>query len=394
MFPKFKCCTFPFRSQLSRQLQTNSSNLPRIIAFSGRKQSGKSELCDLCVSFGYQCINFADELKNLVMSCLELSREQLERNKDTGNQQYYLMNHAAYIAKETNIDVDIIQQHVDTQFKSIREILQVIGTDIIRKYNPDWHIHRIQQKLDNNTMYCISDVRFPNEKRFVESLNGDCWYIIRPNNTNINNHSSETSLRWAQFRNIIVNDGDVASFKSRWTNVLMSYNNKNDSDSENDSYKFDHENLRAYSMLFVTPQNAFDAGYIASSGYLPESLKTNPYFLENLKFWNITCSQNDIVCNNVPFHIFTNEYKYSSQMPTISDSEIKKKWIMGLIIGQNKQFFNQQNSVSLYLPSSLIDDLQNFIPCKFTRFKNSIHFSFIESINLVVWLNGIHTKQL
>ena len=57
-------------------------SFPRIISFSGKKHSGKSELCKINEQYGYININFADELKNLVCKCLNITREELETKKD------------------------------------------------------------------------------------------------------------------------------------------------------------------------------------------------------------------------------------------------------------------------------------------------------------------------
>jgi hypothetical protein len=103
---------------------------------------------------------------------------------------------------------------------TIRQLLQIIGTDLIRVYNPQWHIQNLRTKMNNikenssnvnNIKFCIPDLRFLNEKQFIENLNGTCYVIIRPYATNvtISNHVSETQLNWSYFgNNIIINDGD------------------------------------------------------------------------------------------------------------------------------------------------------------------------------------------
>ena len=74
-------------------------NLPRIISFSGRKGSGKTELADVCSKYSYQVIYFADNLKDIICKCLDISRDTLEKLKDK-EMTFDLLNKTEYIAKE------------------------------------------------------------------------------------------------------------------------------------------------------------------------------------------------------------------------------------------------------------------------------------------------------
>ena len=90
--------------------------------------------------------------------------------------------------------------------------MQFIGTEIIRKYNPGWHVEKLKENiLNSNADYiCIDDVRFPNEREAIETLDGVCYFIIRPQCEVMSNHSSETSIRWQDFdpAHIIINEAD------------------------------------------------------------------------------------------------------------------------------------------------------------------------------------------
>lgn len=235
--------------------------LPRLIAFSGRKKSGKTELAKTLLQFDYTIINFADELKKLVCNCLNISPEFLEKNKDKSN-TYFLDNKINYISKEIEIHIDILKDYINNkQFNSIREILQTLGTDIIRNHNPDWHVNKIKQLIlnDNNKRFCIGDCRFPNEKKMIEDLGGICWFIIRPNNLDYSNHISETSLTWKDFGdNIIINNMNKYLLKSRWINYLnFTYINQENLDKEYDL--FGTTNLRPFLIkLLSVNKNMFE----------------------------------------------------------------------------------------------------------------------------------------
>ena len=84
---------------------------PKIISFSGKKHSGKTELAKINEQYGYININFADELKNLVCYCLNITRNVLENEKDVVNEIiiYNLSCYIEYISEQTSIDKNIIK---------------------------------------------------------------------------------------------------------------------------------------------------------------------------------------------------------------------------------------------------------------------------------------------
>lgn len=183
--------------------------LPNIFSFSGRKQSGKTELTKICKEYGYEILNFADPMKNMICQLLKITREELEEKKDIQQYIKFSEDNLEFLSIETDIDIEIYKEK--KEFNSIREIMQYIGTDIIRKYNSEWHISKINEIIlcsnNVNKKYCFGDTRFKNEKLFLESLGAECWFIIRPNNFNLSNHISEVELSWYNFnRNILINE--------------------------------------------------------------------------------------------------------------------------------------------------------------------------------------------
>jgi len=208
--------------------------LPKLFSFSGRKRCGKTELAKICKEYGYEILNFADPMKNLICKVLNISREELEENKDKKQSIKFSENDIILLSNETDINIEIYKQNIE--FNSIREILQTLGTDIIRKNNPEWHINKIKEIIENmeniNKKYCFGDTRFKNEKEFLENLGAECWFIIRPNNFNISNHISEMELTWSDFnRNILINNEDLFNFRQKWIRYLnlhlKEYSNKN-----------------------------------------------------------------------------------------------------------------------------------------------------------------------
>jgi len=79
-----------------------------------------------------------------------------------------------------------------------RRLLQVLGTEAGRAYNPDIWVEKVMSRLyhcDNNASVLITDCRFPNE---VDFCNRHGYTILMSNrglpNVGIDGHASETSL--------------------------------------------------------------------------------------------------------------------------------------------------------------------------------------------------------
>lgn len=198
-----------------------------IIGIAGRCRSGKTELAKVCESNGYRRLYFALPLKQLCANLLEISIDELNKMKDDKEPLGITIddNFCEIISEETDITSDIVHKYCDgVVLKDVRHMLQFIGTDLIRNCNTNWHVNKIREMINPKMNYVFDDVRFPNEKKLIEELGGDCWFIIRPTIDNVSNHESETSLTWEDFgNNIIINDEGLNLFKFRWEAFLSKY---------------------------------------------------------------------------------------------------------------------------------------------------------------------------
>ena len=188
----------------------------RIIAFAGRKRSGKSMLAKGMREYSSNIVivTIADNLKFLCCKLLNRTYDELNQMKDDGTifevkvDDYWVST----IKRELNISDDIIRKEIGEHiFTNVREVLQIIGTDLIRKYSPDWHIDKTIERINSygdDKIIVVDDVRFPNEKRKIEEIGGDVYFIIRPNNWDVSNHPSEKALKYTDFNNnrIIINE--------------------------------------------------------------------------------------------------------------------------------------------------------------------------------------------
>lgn len=188
----------------------------KIIAFAGRKRSGKGMLAKGMREYSPNVviIAVADSLKFLCCKLLNRTYDELNQMKDDGTtfevkvDDYWVST----IKHETKISDNIIRNEIGGRvFTNVREVLQIIGTDLIRKYSPDWHIDKTIEHIKSygdDKIVVVEDVRFPNEKRRIEEIGGDVYFIIRPNYWDVSNHPSEKALKYTDFNDnrIIINE--------------------------------------------------------------------------------------------------------------------------------------------------------------------------------------------
>lgn len=284
------------------------------------RNHGKTELANICKEHGYEILSFATPLKNLIANLLGITIKQVNELKKV-NKTYVLQNmDLVFLSKETNIPLDIVKEKCgEKTFKNTRELMQYIGTDLIREYNPDWHVNKTREIIINdlNKNYVIDDVRFPNERKMIEELGGTCWFIIRPKLDNVSNHLSETALKWQEFENLIINDNSLNYLKYRW-NIFIEddymeslksrkkilYNLYGDKETIN-ILKEKTENFTLLDMLFISKDEfTYNAKYrnnenvikveqcdgyvnVYTSGddWVSCDVVTNPFIIEDLKIY-------------------------------------------------------------------------------------------------------------
>ena len=190
-------------------------------------RSGKTELAKVCQEMGYRKLYFALPLKQLCADILDISIDGLNQAKNDGTDisLYIGDDICTILSEETDIPLEQVKETCyGKTLHTVREMLQFIGTDLIREYNTDWHVNKVKEMIDTNYDYVIDDVRFPNEKRMIESLGGDCWFVVRPTLDNVSNHVSETSLTWHNCWNkVIINDGTLSYLTFRWGSFMANY---------------------------------------------------------------------------------------------------------------------------------------------------------------------------
>ena len=127
-----------------------------IIGFAGRARSGKSTLAQVLHNEeGYQILTIANYLKKLCCKLLgDISLTQLNELKNNDTDITNLLkiddNFIHIINEATGIGYEVIKNeliNLPCGIPTVRAMLQIVGTDIIRKYYPDWHIIQLVNEI-------------------------------------------------------------------------------------------------------------------------------------------------------------------------------------------------------------------------------------------------------
>jgi hypothetical protein len=164
-----------------------------IIAFAGRKQSGKTTCSEFVQKYANGSIqpfnatkiyNFADPLKkDICINILGLTTEQCYGTDEQKN--------------------ELVNCYWNNAQLTAREVMQMIGTDMFRAMQKnvwsDATIRKIQ--TEQPPLAIIADCRFPNEVEAVKNAGGIVIKLTR--NPHNSNHASETALDETNFDNTI-----------------------------------------------------------------------------------------------------------------------------------------------------------------------------------------------
>ena len=273
-----------------------------IIGFSGRMGSGKGVLASVCEKHGYKRLSFATPLKKLCAKILSITLDELIKFKNNG-QPINLMiddNICKLIADETGLSFDKIKIACGDKkiIATVREMLQFIGTDVIRQIDENWHVRAITEMINHNEKYVIDDIRFPNELAALNHMNATCWYVVRPTIIRLTHHPAEESLKWHMFGNkVIVNDSSLENLEKRWDDFMENYERnieiRNDAFSKaqsNDellisdaffSYKPRGLNALSVKTFTLTSNGTLIIEYCSD----PTEIITNPLVIEDLKIY-------------------------------------------------------------------------------------------------------------
>jgi hypothetical protein len=165
-----------------------------IVAFTGKRGHGKTTAAQALMEKGYEHICFADPLRQIVHIAYGVTFEEMSDP----------------VLKEKPLD--------RWPFKSPRELLQVVGTDMFRAYLDDTWTKAFERRSAEFDKVVCSDLRFPNEEECLRDLDGKVVRVTDPkkNLTDVaSQHASETAIDQIVADVEIINDGTIFDLQDK-----------------------------------------------------------------------------------------------------------------------------------------------------------------------------------
>ncbi len=168
-----------------------------LIGLAGKKGSGKSTAAAAVIDKGARSYSLATPLKLLIGQCYQLSHEQLFGE---------------------------LKEIVDERYgKTPRQLLQEVGTDVLRAYDPNIWVHCLPYLVKAAITTIIDDVRFPNEVKAIQAAGGVVIYIKRSSLESTDVHASENAITSADCGPYIVNDTTIQALRQDTLDMVKIY---------------------------------------------------------------------------------------------------------------------------------------------------------------------------
>lgn len=147
-----------------------------VIGLVGAKQSGKTtafkKIASLVnageITLAGKLKTVCSEIFNIPRSCFEESEKKERELEDLVflNKSNLEDVFDAYSVADFDFNKHI-RGHIGTVLHTPREVLQYVGTEVIRSYDSDLHCKKAVEAIHSTTgLYVVTDIRFPNEFDF------------------------------------------------------------------------------------------------------------------------------------------------------------------------------------------------------------------------------------
>lgn len=193
-----------------------------IIALAGKKGAGKDTAAEgLIDRHKFVRIALADKLKDICSSVFEINRKDMDdpvlkeqefkRPITVETKHIYklftILEEDGFVVTEDNFRT-VCDIFCNIQVKSIRSLLQIVGTDICRKYVSDdiWLTYFQKKACDISNPIVVTDARFPNERNFLKSIGATLILIKRIGITNTDSHVSENLIGEDSEYDVLINN--------------------------------------------------------------------------------------------------------------------------------------------------------------------------------------------
>lgn len=201
-----------------------------LVSFSGLAGSGKDTAAAFLVGqHNFRRFAFADKLKEICSRVFNIPSVYLHSNmRDqvldtpivlTRDHCFYIIREVLkFCAPDTDEWAVIYDLFPGTEFTSYRQLLQIVGTDILRDhFSKDVWLVPLIQEVEAGGKIVVSDARFQNEVDLVHDLGGTSYEIVRPGTVQMN-HISEVVPTTSR---IIINDSSIRELTTKLNREII-----------------------------------------------------------------------------------------------------------------------------------------------------------------------------
>jgi hypothetical protein len=212
-------------------------NMPIVLAFGHRSRSGKDEACRTIIQYRHSQPIMAED-PTIVWNIKHYSFARALKAEVTaaafacGGMDRLFVRPQEYVQENGNflelpewvqMDLNPPMDDPDSPLGKQRNLLMWWGTEFRRSVNQDYWVKKVEAQIqeDKPDVALVSDLRFPNEKLWVQRY-GMAVKINRPGLPH-STHESEIALAGVsddQWDDVIQNKGTLAEFREK---VLFSF---------------------------------------------------------------------------------------------------------------------------------------------------------------------------
>lgn len=308
------------------------------VCLCGRKQSGKSTLAEILIDKGFEHISFANPLKQYLS---ELFGIELSAFYDPIIKEQPFAHPVVWDEERCKKLSAIVGEPIEfdsiCELRSIRHMMQYIGTDVLRKHDQDFHIKRFIQMIDETKNYVCDDVRFVGEYEAVKRIGAICVFVFRPGWFEYSNHQSEIDINWSMFDYVLINDTSKEQMVNKFSAFI-------------DCLLYDEKQVMLYRNLLMCIMESVDFNTLRAAEI-------------------IGCSQDKIIwlCERFLINIPQEPYKYNHR--SFLDPSKEASYLAG-VLSENGCIKKSSRSSTTYVIELVMDDFE--IVDRFRRFVGAI----------------------
>jgi hypothetical protein len=177
----------------------------KLISLSGRKGSGKDtvfkELCKKFPQYTFKRLAWGDALKKEVHDIFGIPMDLLHADEETKNNTETQVNVGLFLEQAKEIvpwKKWFTAFGFSNGYLTVREVLQLWGTDVRRTQDPEYWVKKIVGRIDTHPnpsdILVITDTRFENELDAIHARNGLSIWIDRHSLKEQDTHESEKDI--------------------------------------------------------------------------------------------------------------------------------------------------------------------------------------------------------